>query len=247
LEVRNLHKSFGASEVLRGLDLSPPGGSITTVLGPSGVGKSVLIKHLVGLLEPDEGEVLVEGTDIWTLPAGKRIAVCSRMGVLFQDGALFGSLDVFENTALPLREHTKKSEDEIREIVMTKLALVGLSDAVNKSPSELSGGMRKRAGLARALVTDPCIMLLDEPDSGLDPVRVSLLNDVIKNAHQAQRATYVIVTHNVATARTISDYVALIWEGRAVNQGTVEDVFSSKDPFVSQFLSGDTAGPVSMD
>jgi phospholipid/cholesterol/gamma-HCH transport system ATP-binding protein len=169
------------------------------------------------------------------------------MGVLFQDGALFGSLDVFDNTALPLREHTKKSEAEISEIVLAKLDLVGLAEAVNKFPGELSGGMRKRAALARALVTDPRIVLLDEPDSGLDPVRISLLNDVIKSAHQAQRASFVIVTHNVSTARTISDYVVLIWQGKAINQGTVDEVFSSNDPFVRQFLSGDTAGPVGMD
>jgi phospholipid/cholesterol/gamma-HCH transport system ATP-binding protein len=247
LEVRNLEKSFGSSEVLSGLNLLIPAGKITTVLGPSGVGKSVLIKHLIGLLEPDDGEVLVDGTDIWTLSAAKRAVICARMGVLFQDGALFGSLDVFDNTALPLREHTKKSEAEISEIVLAKLDLVGLAEAVNKFPGELSGGMRKRAALARALVTDPRIVLLDEPDSGLDPVRISLLNDVIKSAHQAQRASFVIVTHNVSTARTISDYVVLIWQGKAINQGTVDEVFSSNDPFVRQFLSGDTAGPVGMD
>jgi phospholipid/cholesterol/gamma-HCH transport system ATP-binding protein len=246
LELRNLCKSFGPSEVLQGLDLVIPAGAITTVLGPSGVGKSVLIKHLIGLLEPDDGEVLVGSRDLWALRAGARTEVCSRMGVLFQDGALFGSMDVYDNTALPLRENSKKSDDEIHEIVTAKLDLVGLSEAVHKFPNELSGGMRKRAGLARALVTDPRIVLLDEPDSGLDPVRVSLLNEVIKNAHRASPATYLIVTHNIDTARTISDHVALVWEGRALNQGTVDEVFGSEDPFVRQFLSGETAGPVGM-
>lgn len=247
LEVRNLQKSFGSSDVLRGLNLRLPQGAITTVLGPSGAGKSVLVRHLIGLLEPDDGEVLVEGTDIWSLSARKRSAVCSRMGVLFQDGAMFGSLDIYDNTAVPLRENTKMSEEEIRPIVLEKLILVGLADSVKKFPGELSGGMRKRAALARALVTDPRIVLLDEPDSGLDPVRVSLLNELISSVHKAQGATWVIVTHNVETARTISDYVALIWEGTSLNQGPVDEVFSSEDPFVRQFLAGDTAGPLTMD
>jgi phospholipid/cholesterol/gamma-HCH transport system ATP-binding protein len=247
MEVRNLRKSFGSSEVLRGLNLRLPQGAITTVLGPSGAGKSVLVKHLIGLLEPDDGEVLVDGVDIWSLSARKRSAVCSRMGVLFQDGAMFGSLDIYDNTALPLRENTKKSEEEIRAIVLEKLTLVGLADTVAKFPGELSGGMRKRAALARALVTDPRIIVLDEPDSGLDPVRVSLLNDLISSVHQAHGATYVIVTHNVATARTISDHVALIWEGQSLNQGPVEEVFALDDPFVRQFLAGDTAGPLTME
>lgn len=247
LEVRGLRKGFGSSEVLRGLDLHIPGGEITTVLGPSGVGKSVLVKHLIGLLEPDDGEVLVDGTDIWSLSARKRSALCAQMGVLFQDGAMFGSLNIFDNTALPLRENTKKSEDEIHEVVLAKLDLVGLREAVEKFPGDLSGGMRKRAALARALVTDPRIIILDEPDSGLDPVRVSLLNELLQEVHNAHKATYLIVTHNVSTARTISDRVALIWEGRALHQGKTDEVFASDDDFVRQFLAGDTAGPIQME
>jgi phospholipid/cholesterol/gamma-HCH transport system ATP-binding protein len=247
VEVRGLCKGFGASEVLSGLDLRVPTGAITTVLGPSGAGKSVLVKHLIGLLEPDDGQVLIEGIDIWSLSGPKRQAVCSRMGVLFQDGGLFGSLSLYDNTALPLRQKSRKSDDEIHEIVMAKLDLVGLRDATGRFPNELSGGMRKRAGLARALVADPSVVLLDEPDSGLDPVRVSLLNDVIQAAHQAHGATFLIVTHNVSTARGIAGHVALVWEGKAINQGPVDEVFASEDPFVRQFLAGDTAGPVAME
>jgi phospholipid/cholesterol/gamma-HCH transport system ATP-binding protein len=246
LELRNLHKSFGSVDVLRGLDLRFPTGGITTILGPSGAGKTVLLKHMVGLLEPDEGEVWAFGKNIWSVRAAERTALCARMGVLFQDGGLFGSMSVYDNTAMPLREKTRKSDDEIHEIVIRRLTSVGLADALDKMPNEISGGMRKRASFARALVSDPPVVLFDEPDSGLDPVRTSLLNDVILDVHAEREATYVVVTHDVATARKISDYVALIWEGQAVHQGSADEVFASQDPFVRQFLSGETAGPVTM-
>jgi phospholipid/cholesterol/gamma-HCH transport system ATP-binding protein len=247
IEVRDLHKSFDSVDVLTGLDLLIAENAITTVLGPSGVGKSVLLKHFVGLLEPDDGEVLIGGQDIWKMSPKKRNDVCSQIGVLFQDGAMFGSMNIFDNTALPLRENTRKSEDEIQQIVMERLTAVGLADAVQKMPSEISGGMRKRAGFARALVTDPPIVLFDEPDSGLDPVRTNLLNDVILKVHNERPATYVLVTHDISTARKVSDYVALVWEGKAIHQGQVDEVFSSTDPFVRQFVTGDTAGPLGMD
>jgi phospholipid/cholesterol/gamma-HCH transport system ATP-binding protein len=246
IDIRCLRKSFGDDEVLRGLDLRIPEGQITSILGPSGAGKTVLIKHLVGLLEPDDGEVLIDGTDLWELSAKKRTALCARMGVLFQDGALFGSLDIYDNTAVPLREKSRRSGDEIHEIVMDKLTLVGLGDSVRKMPNEISGGMRKRAALARALVTDPPVVLLDEPDSGLDPVRASLLTDILLAAHEARRATYVVVTHNIDTARAVSDRVVLTWQGRAIHDGTVEEIFAADDSFVRQFLAGDTAGPLTM-
>jgi phospholipid/cholesterol/gamma-HCH transport system ATP-binding protein len=234
-------------DVLRGLNLRFPTKKITTVLGPSGSGKTVLIKHLVGLIEPDDGEIWVGGTNLWTLSVHKRRQVCTEMGLALQGGGLFGSLTTFENLALPLREHTRKSEDEIHDLVLGRLRAVGLADCVNKMPEELSGGMRKRAGFARALISDPPIMLFDEPDSGLDPVRVSLLNDLILALHAERPATYVVVTHDVATARKISDHIALIWQGQALHQGSVDEVFSSKDAFVQQFLTGDTAGPVQME
>jgi phospholipid/cholesterol/gamma-HCH transport system ATP-binding protein len=248
LEVRDLTKGFGdGADVLRGLNLRFPTKKITAVLGPSGSGKTVLVKHMVGLIEPDAGEIWVGGRNLWTLPLHKRRQVCTGMGLCLQGGGLFGSLNMFDNLALPLREHTDKSEDEIYELVLGRLQAVGLSDSVAKMPNELSGGMRKRAGFARALVSDPPIMLFDEPDSGLDPVRVSLLNDLILALHAERPATYVVVTHDVATARKISDHIALIWEGQALHQGNVEEIFSSNDAFVRQFLAGDAAGPVQMD
>jgi phospholipid/cholesterol/gamma-HCH transport system ATP-binding protein len=247
MEVRGLHKTFGSFKVLQGLDLQFADDAITTVLGPSGTGKSVLIKHLVGLLEPDAGEVRVFGQDLWAMSENERYDVRKRMGVLFQDGALFGSLNIYDNTAFPLRKHTGKSEDEIHEIVMARCAEVGLERSLHKFPNEVSGGMRKRAGFARAMVLNPDIVFFDEPDSGLDPVRTSLLNDLILEMHAEHGGTYLLVTHDIRTARKVSDYVGLIWQGKVVHYGEAEGAFASPDPFVRQFLAGDSAGPLGMD
>lgn len=245
--VRDLHKSFGSFDVLKGLNLEFEDDAITTVLGPSGTGKSVLIKHLVGLLEPDQGEVQVFGEDLWKMSENERYEVRKNMGVLFQDGALFGSMNLYDNTAFPLRKHTDKSEDEIREIVLKRLVEVGLERSLHKHPNEVSGGMRKRAGFARALVMNPRIVFFDEPDSGLDPVRTSLLNDLILQMHAEHGGTYLLVTHDIRTARKVSDYVGVIWNGKTLHYGDVEEAFSSDIPFVRQFLAGDSVGPLGMD
>ncbi|WP_433503185.1 ABC transporter ATP-binding protein [Pseudonocardia halophobica] len=247
MEVRGVHKTFGSFKVLQGLDLQFADDAITTVLGPSGTGKSVLIKHLVGLLEPDAGEVKVFGQDLWKVSENERYAIRKRMGVLFQDGALFGSLNIYDNTAFPLRKHTDKSEDEIREIVMARCIEVGLERSLHKFPNEVSGGMRKRAGFARAMVLNPDIVFFDEPDSGLDPVRTSLLNDLILQMHAEHGGTYLLVTHDIRTARKVSDYVGVLWQGKVVHYGEAEEAFNSPDPFVRQFLAGDSAGPLGMD
>ncbi|TXL60705.1 ABC transporter ATP-binding protein [Aeromicrobium terrae] len=247
MEVRDVHKSFGPFDVLTGLNLNFVDDAITTILGPSGTGKSVLIKHLVGLLEPDRGEVLIHGQNIWGISKQERYELRKRFGVLFQDGALFGSMNIFDNVAFPLRKHTDTSESDIADIVMDSLAEVGLEQAASKLPSEISGGMRKRAGFARALILGPDIVLFDEPDSGLDPVRTSLLNDVILDMHSRHKGTYLVVTHDIRTARKVSDYVGVIWKGKAVHYGEAEAAFNSPDPFVRQFLSGESAGPLGMD
>jgi phospholipid/cholesterol/gamma-HCH transport system ATP-binding protein len=247
MQVRNLHKAFGSFEVMRGMNLDFVDDAITTVLGPSGTGKSVLIKHLVGLLEPDAGEVVIFGKNLWQISENERYELRKRFGVLFQDGALFGSMNIYDNTAFPLRKHTDKSEDEIHEIVMARLTEVGLERALTKYPNEVSGGMRKRAGFARALVMNPDIVLFDEPDSGLDPVRTSLLCDLILDMHREHKGTYLVVTHDIRSARKVSDYVGLIWKGQVVHYGEAEGAFASQDPFVRQFLSGDSAGPLGMD
>jgi phospholipid/cholesterol/gamma-HCH transport system ATP-binding protein len=247
MQVRDVHKAFGDFKVLQGMSLDFADNAITTVLGPSGTGKSVLIKHLVGLLEPDAGEVLVFGQDMWRISARERYDLRKRFGVLFQDGALFGSLNIYDNVAFPLRKHTALSEEEIEDVVMTRLGEVGLETALTKHPSEVSGGMRKRAGFARALVMNPEIVLFDEPDSGLDPVRTSLLCDLILEMHARHKGTYLVVTHDIRSARKVSDYVGLIWKGKVVHYGAAEEAFASEDPFVKQFLAGESAGPLGMD
>jgi phospholipid/cholesterol/gamma-HCH transport system ATP-binding protein len=247
IEVRNVHKKFGSSHVLRGLSLDFRDDAITTVLGPSGTGKSVLLKHIVGLLEPDAGEVRVFGEDIWRVSEIERYELRKRFGVLFQDGALFGSMNIYDNVAFPLRKHTDKSEDEIREIVMSNLQEVGLEAAIDKAPNEISGGMRKRAGFARALVMRPDVVLFDEPDSGLDPVRTKLLSQLITDVHKEHGGTYIVITHDIPTARTVSDYVAVIWKGKVVHYGDADGAFESEDPFVHQFLAGAADGPLGMD
>jgi phospholipid/cholesterol/gamma-HCH transport system ATP-binding protein len=245
--INDLYKAFGGFEVMRGLDLAIPSKAITTVLGPSGTGKSVLLKHIMGLLKPDYGKVNVFGKNLWELSDAERYDLRKRCGLLFQDGALFGSMNVFDNVAYPLRQHTDFPEDRIERIVMSRLGEVGLEKAASKAPGELSGGMRKRAGFARALVLNPELVMFDEPDSGLDPVRTSILCDLILDMHSEHRGTYVIITHDIASARKVSDYVAVIWQGKIVDFSPAEVAFDSPNPFVRQFLAGASVGPLGMD
>jgi len=223
-----------------------PKGLVTIVLGPSGTGKSVFLKHLVGLLKPDRGEVWVGDENIPALRERELYAVRKKFGVLFQDGALFGSMTLYDNTAFPLREHTRKSESDIRKIVSDKLAMVGLTGAERKFPGEISGGMRKRAGLARALVLDPEIILFDEPDSGLDPVRTAFLNELVLDLKAQTGATMIIVTHHIPSARQIADYIGLLFRRQLVKFGPAHEMFSSENPVVKQFLAGATEGPIGM-
>jgi len=240
-------KAFGRNRVLDGLNLSIPDGMISMILGPSGTGKSVTIKHLVGLLYPDEGDILVHGQSVPGMTDDELFEMRKKFGVLFQDGALFGSMNLYDNVAFPLRQHTEKSEDEIREIINRRLGEVGLGGAEDKMPNELSGGMRKRAGFARALVLDPEIVLFDEPDSGLDPVRTALLCELIKEVHDENGGTYVVITHDIASARRLAEYMAILWRGKIVEAGMKEELFESENEFVRQFLAADTAGPLSME
>jgi phospholipid/cholesterol/gamma-HCH transport system ATP-binding protein len=243
----DVHKRLGGVPVLNGLTLAIPDDTITVVLGPSGTGKSVLIKHLIGLMFPDSGDVVVHGEHVPQLTMPKLLALRQRIGVLFQDGALFGSMSVFDNVAFPLRQHTDMSETAISERVTARLTDVGLIDAMDDAPSQLSGGMRKRAGFARALVMEPDVVIFDEPDSGLDPVRTALLCDLIQEMHQIHKGTYIVVTHNIASARQIGEYIAVLWKGRIVEAGDAERMFSSDNAFVRQFLSGSAEGPLTMD
>jgi phospholipid/cholesterol/gamma-HCH transport system ATP-binding protein len=247
IEFVDVHKSFGRNHVLRGLNMALPEDQISMILGPSGTGKSVCIKHIVGLLYPDEGDVIVHGRSIPSLRDADLFELRKKFGVLFQDGALFGSMNLYDNVAFPLRQHTEKGEDEIAEIVNRRLKEVGLSAANEKMPNELSGGMRKRAGFARALVLEPDIVLFDEPDSGLDPVRTALLCELIKEVHAENGGCYVVITHDIMSARRVAEHISVLWKGRIVESGPAEELFASENPFVRQFLSGESAGPLGME
>src|SRR5215211_6876103 len=247
VEFIDVTKSFGRNTILNGLNLGLPESQISMILGPSGTGKSVCIKHMVGLLYPDEGDVLVHGESVPNMADDELFEMRKKFGVLFQDGALFGSMNVFDNTAFPLRQHTDKGEEEIGEIVNRRLKEVGLSGAMDKMPNELSGGMRKRAGFARALVLDPDIVLFDEPDSGLDPVRTALLCELIQEVHEENGGAYVVITHDIMSAKRVAEYIAVLWKGRIVESGPAEELFNSDNMFVRQFLSGASRGPLGME
>jgi len=247
IEFVDVHKAFGRNKILRGLNMGIPEGQISMILGPSGTGKSVCIKHMVGLLYPDEGDVLVHGESVPNMRDDDLFDMRKKFGVLFQDGALFGSMNLLDNVAFPLRQHTDKGEDEIMEIVNRRLQEVGLADAGDKMPNELSGGMRKRAGFARALVLDPDIVLFDEPDSGLDPVRTALLCELIQEIHEENGGAYVVITHDIMSARRVAEHISVLWKGRIVESGPAEELFNSDNAFVRQFLSGESQGPLGME
>jgi phospholipid/cholesterol/gamma-HCH transport system ATP-binding protein len=244
--VEGLTKSFGRATVFSDVTLTLPPGEISVLLGPSGTGKSVFLKCLVGLLKPERGAVLIHGTDLVRCSERKLYEIRKLFGVLFQDGALFGSMNLYDNIAFPLREHTRKSESEIRRIVGEKLELVGLVGDEHKLPGQISGGMRKRAGLARALVLDPEIVLCDEPDSGLDPVRTAYLNQLIVDLNAQTEATFLVVTHDINTAQTLPDNIGMLYRQRLVTFGPRELLLISQEPAVAQFLSGRRQGPIGM-
>jgi phospholipid/cholesterol/gamma-HCH transport system ATP-binding protein len=247
IRVVDVYKAFGGTKILRGVNLGIPEGMITVILGPSGTGKSVMIKHLIGLMYPDKGDVIVHGESLREMTQSRLLETRKKFGILFQDGALFGSMSVFNNIAFPLRQHTDLSEREIAQIVNERLADVGLTDAANRLPNELSGGMRKRAGFARALVLEPDVVMFDEPDSGLDPVRTALLCTLIHKMHERYGGTYIVITHNTAAVRSLGEYIAVLWKGRIVQAGSRDQMFTSANPFVRQFLAGAEEGPLGME
>jgi phospholipid/cholesterol/gamma-HCH transport system ATP-binding protein len=244
--VEGLTKSFGRHVVWRDVSLSLPPGEVSVMLGPSGTGKTVFLKSLVGLIKPDRGRVMVDGIDTVNCSERELYQARKLFGVMFQDGALFGSLNLYDNIAFPLREHTKDTEAEIRQIVHEKMEMVGLSGEDAKYPGEISGGMRKRAGLARALVLDPQIILCDEPDSGLDPVRTAYLSQLLIDLNAEIDATILIVTHDIQIARTVPDNLGMLFRGNLVMFGPREVLLTSDNPVITQFVNGRRFGPIGM-
>ena len=238
IRIQGLWRSFGQQPVLRGVDLDVATGEIMIVIGRSGGGKSVLLKHLLGLLRPDAGAVLVDGTDITKLRGAALEAVRRKYGVVFQGGALFDSMSVFDNVAFPLWEKTSFSAGEIAQKVEDKLAQVGLVDMGHKNPAEISGGMRKRVAIARALVTEPEIVFFDEPTTGLDPILVNTIHHLIQDLHRKFRFTAVMVSHEIPEIFEIADRVAMLHEGVIIETGDARSIQNSTNPLVQQFIHG---------
>ncbi|OIV36033.1 ABC transporter ATP-binding protein [Mangrovactinospora gilvigrisea] len=246
VRVEGLTKSFGSQKIWQDVSLTLPAGEVSVMLGPSGTGKTVFLKSLIGLIRPERGRVMVDGTDM--VGGRERDIYRTRklFGLMFQDGALFGSMSLYDNIAFPLREHTRKSEKEIKKIVMERIGMVGLEGSERKLPGEISGGMRKRAGLARALVLDPQIILCDEPDSGLDPVRTSYISQLLIDLNAQIDATMLIVTHNLDIASTVPDNMGMLYNRNLVAFGPREVLLTSDEPVVAQFLCGSPEGPIGM-
>ena len=243
IELQNVHKSFGSNHVLRGVDVSVNKGKSLVIIGGSGTGKSVTIKCILGLVKPDQGKIFVDGQDV---NSAERDAFLARFGMLFQGGALFDSLTIWQNVAFRLmRGRLKKSQDEARAIAIEKLRRVGLkADVADKFPAELSGGMQKRVGLARAIAAEPEIIFFDEPTTGLDPIMSGVINDLIREIVVEMGATAITITHDMSSVRAIADQVAMLHEGKIRWSGSIKDMDHSEDPFLSQFINGRADGPI---
>jgi phospholipid/cholesterol/gamma-HCH transport system ATP-binding protein len=244
IKVEDLYKSFDGLEVLRGVSFQVETGEILALIGRSGYGKSVLLKHIAGLIRPDRGHVFVDGNDMCCLRGKKLGEVRSRFGFLFQSGALFDSLTVYENVAFPLREKTRLSEEEIRKKVMDMLSQVDLIGSENKYPAQISGGMIKRTALARSLIRNPEIMLFDEPTTGLDPIIACAILNLIESLHQSLRFTGILVTHEIPSVFKFVQKVAMLHEGKILEMESPEKMQLSSNPAIQQFITGCVDGPI---
>jgi phospholipid/cholesterol/gamma-HCH transport system ATP-binding protein len=244
IEIEDLHKTFGGNYVLRGVNLKIEKGETMVIIGRSGCGKSVLLKLIIGLLKPDKGKILINGEDITEFKNERLYKLRQRFGMLFQASALFDSMTVEENVALGLREHKILLEEEIKKRVEEKLSLVGLPGAQNLKPAELSGGMRKRVGLARALAMEPEFVLYDEPTTGLDPIMADAINELIVDLSNKLSVTSIAVTHDIVSAYKIADRIAMLYEGKIIFDGAPEETKNTVDPIVKQFITGSAEGPI---
>jgi phospholipid/cholesterol/gamma-HCH transport system ATP-binding protein len=244
IQIRNLHKSFRQNKVLNGVDLEIETGKITSIIGRSGCGKSVLLKHMVGLLSPEQGEVLIEDEDISHMTMKELFEKRKKMGLVFQNGALFDSMNVEENIGLGLHEHTNLSDEEIGKKVSRLLEMIGLPGIEKYKPSELSGGMKKRVSLARALAMDPEYVLYDEPTTGLDPIMSAIIDNLIVRLNDELKITSIVVTHDMKSVYTISDRVAMLHYGVVCFNGTTDELRATTDPVVRQFIEGNMDGPI---
>ena len=244
IQVINLYKAFGRKQVLDGANLKIKKGESMVVIGGSGSGKSVLIKHIIGLLKPDKGTIVVDGKDMAKLKGGEVDNLRKKFGMLFQGAALFDSLSVWENVGFALKQHTKLSDKEIRAAAGEKLKMVGLAGIEDMMPVDLSGGMRKRVGLARAIAMDPEILLYDEPTTGLDPIMADVINDLIIEMREKLKVTSVAITHDMVSAYKIADRIAMLYEGKIIEVGTPGEIKSTKSPIVKQFITGSAIGPI---
>ncbi len=247
IKVKDVYKSFGQKHVLKGVSLEIKKGESMVIIGGSGSGKSVLLKHIIGLLKPDRGEVLIDGTDITRLGERQLYAVRRRFGMLFQGAALFDSLTVWENVAFALLRQKAVSEKEARQIASEKLKMVGLKGIEDLMPSELSGGMKKRVGLARAIAHNPEIILYDEPTTGLDPIMADAINELIISLQKRLNVTSVTITHDMTSAYKIADRIAMLYDGRIIEVGTPEEIRNTENPIVRQFVTGSATGPIKIE
>ena len=246
IELIEVRKSFGENHVLRGVNLKIESGESMVVIGGSGTGKSVILKHIIGLIRPDSGKIIIDGNNIPELSERELNEFRKRFGMLFQGSALFDSLSVWENVGFGLKEHRNLPEAEIREIAREKLAMVGLKGIEDRMPADLSGGMKKRVGLARAIAMDPQIILYDEPTTGLDPIMSDVINNLIQEMNQQLSVTSVTITHDMKSAYKIADKIAMLYQGKILEVGTPDEIRESQNPVVQQFINGSAVGPISV-
>ena len=244
ITIENLHKEFDGLKVLKGLNLEIRDGETLVIIGRSGCGKSVLLKNIIGILSPDQGEVIVDSQHVSKLKGKDLVKLRMKFGMLFQGAALFDSLDVYENVGFALIEHTDKTKEEIRKMVNQALESVDLEDILDKKPAELSGGMKKRVGLARAICNNPRIILYDEPTTGLDPIMADMINELIIRLRERLSVTSIVVTHDMISAYKVGTRIAMLYDGIIIAQGTPDEIRNTSDPIVRQFITGAAHGPI---